>query len=157
MTPIQKLAKLALDNPELKPDLMPIIRRYASAKQVTGPPTTEIYPKKIDHGYNEPLAGGTDVMKRLQDQLLIEQGSEPREPNPRLAFCQTVQSRVAALARESDGARDAVRVALRDYMEATGETVVVATAVEAILDEAVAVALDPQRIGRIVAHHTAKE
>jgi hypothetical protein len=44
-----------------------------------------IYPNKVEHGYDQPLAGGTDVMKRLQDRLLIEQGKQPREPNPRLA------------------------------------------------------------------------
>ena len=45
----------------------------------------DIYPHEIDHGYNQPLSGGWDIMKRLQDRLLIEQGRPPREPNPRLA------------------------------------------------------------------------
>ena len=35
-----------------------------------------IYPNKIDHGEKEPLAGGTDVVRRLQDKLLHEQGNE---------------------------------------------------------------------------------
>lgn len=47
-----------------------------------------IYPNKIDHGYDEPLAGGTDVMRRLQNQLLHEQGNTDlmRPNSPRLAF-----------------------------------------------------------------------
>jgi hypothetical protein len=45
-----------------------------------------IYENAVPHGYEQPLAGGTDVMKRLQDELRIEQGHEPREPNPRLAM-----------------------------------------------------------------------
>lgn len=46
-----------------------------------------IYPNTIDHGYGEPLAGGTDVMRRLQNQLLHEQGSDDlkRPESPRLA------------------------------------------------------------------------
>lgn len=46
-----------------------------------------IYPNTIDHGYGEPLAGGTDVMRRLQNQLLHEQGTDDlkRPESPRLA------------------------------------------------------------------------
>lgn len=39
----------------------------------------------VDHGYNQPLSGGFDIMKRLQDSLLKEQGRSPRPKNPRLA------------------------------------------------------------------------
>jgi len=39
----------------------------------------------------------------------------------------------------------------------TGETVVVAAAVEDIMDYAVAVALDPVRVGHVIHKHTAKE
>lgn len=46
-----------------------------------------IYPNTIDHGYGKPLSGGTDVMRRLQNQLLHEQGSDDqkRPESPRLA------------------------------------------------------------------------
>jgi hypothetical protein len=46
-----------------------------------------IYPKPIDHGYDQPLSGGHDIMKRLQDQLVQEQGRPDwdRPDNPRLA------------------------------------------------------------------------
>lgn len=44
-----------------------------------------IYDVEIDHGEYQALSGGHDIMKRLQDQYRIEQGNEPRDPNPRLA------------------------------------------------------------------------
>jgi len=44
-----------------------------------------IYPHEVDHGYDQPLAGGSDVMKRLQNKLLQEQGQPQRPDNPRLA------------------------------------------------------------------------
>jgi hypothetical protein len=72
----EKLIRLALENPEVRE---PILQALKSAEEVD---PNRI---KVDHGYDQPLAGGTDVMKRLQDQLLIEQGREPREKNPRLA------------------------------------------------------------------------
>jgi hypothetical protein len=34
-----------------------------------------IYPNKIDHGYEEPISGGTDVMQDLVNDLRHEQGS----------------------------------------------------------------------------------
>jgi hypothetical protein len=54
-----------------------------------------IYPNEIEHGYGEPLAGGTDVMRRLQNQLLHEQGTDDlmRPESPRLA--QRVAARFA--------------------------------------------------------------
>jgi len=47
----------------------------------------DIYPYEIDHGYDEPLAGGTDVMRRLQNQYLHEQGDVvPQRPeSPKVA------------------------------------------------------------------------
>jgi hypothetical protein len=52
----------------------------------TGNPNGQgIYPNEIDHGYTEPLAGGTDVMRKLQNQFLHEQGREQRPDSPRLA------------------------------------------------------------------------
>jgi hypothetical protein len=61
--------------------------RYKHAGDVyRGNPNGQgIYPNEIDHGYGEPLAGGTDVMRRLQNQFLVEQGREPRPESPRLA------------------------------------------------------------------------
>lgn len=136
-------------------------RRFASKwKDVTGPPTDAIYERKIDHGYDQPLSGGTDVMKRLQDQLLIEQGREPRPKNPRLAFCQAVQHElVAMLTRDAHGkvAADRVRTCVGQYMQETGETVLAEAVVNDIINEAVGVALDPQRVARIVARHSIKE
>lgn len=43
-----------------------------------------IYDVKVDHGEHQPLSGGTDVMKRLQDRYRIEQGHAPRDGNPQL-------------------------------------------------------------------------
>ena len=37
-----------------------------------------IYNRKIDHGYDVPVAGGTDVMQQLQKNLLREQGRAKR-------------------------------------------------------------------------------
>lgn len=49
------------------------------------PDEEPIYPHAVDHGYGEPLAGGTDVMRKLQNRLLHEQGREERPESPRLA------------------------------------------------------------------------
>jgi len=203
MNPLQKLAKLALDHPELRDDLMPIIREAAyrpkddwllldlavqdahkgkpdrqwykkdegytevydrTVKELRGrratdtgaPKTTDIYENEIDHGYDQPLAGGTDVMKRLQDQFLIEQGREPREKNPRLATTTGLQQGLIRVLRSPAGVA-VVRDMVQKYAAATGETVVVAAAVEDIMDYAVAVALDPVRVGHVIHKHTAKE
>lgn len=40
------------------------------------PDGKDIYPNEVDHGYDEPLAGGHDVMRRLQNQLVHEQGND---------------------------------------------------------------------------------
>jgi len=45
----------------------------------------DIYPNEVGHGYGEPLAGGTDVMRQTQNRLLHEQGRSPRPDSPRLA------------------------------------------------------------------------
>lgn len=44
-----------------------------------------IYDVDVDHGEFQALAGGTDVMTRLQDEYRVEQGHEVRDPQPRLA------------------------------------------------------------------------
>jgi hypothetical protein len=75
-----RLIRLAHANPELRPVLIPLLREGAE-----GPPkTTDIYPSKIDHGYDEPLSGGTDVMRRLQNQLRQEQGLPTRPSSPEI-------------------------------------------------------------------------
>lgn len=75
MTPLRKsLIRLAHQNPQYRKQLLPLIKEAA-----------EPYDVDIDHGYDQPLAGGTDVMKSLQNQLLIEQGSAPRQSNPKIA------------------------------------------------------------------------
>lgn len=64
-----------------------IDRLVARAAAYSGNPDGKpIYDVKIDHGEHQALAGGWDIMKRLQDQYRIEQGNGPRDPNPRLAF-----------------------------------------------------------------------
>ena len=56
-----------------------------------------IYDVEVDHGEHQALAGGTDVMKRLQDHYLVEQGSQPREKNPRLAAAKITPEEYDAL------------------------------------------------------------
>jgi len=49
------------------------------------PDGNRIYPgEEFDHGYGEPLAGGTDVMRQLQNRLRKEQGREPRPDSPKV-------------------------------------------------------------------------
>ena len=59
-----------------------IARKNKAAGYKGNPDGQDIYQNEIDHGEDQPLAGGTDVMKRLQDDLLHEQGRPPREKNP---------------------------------------------------------------------------
>lgn len=59
--------------------------RLAGDAYTGNPDGQGIYPNEIDHGYTEPLAGGTDVMRRLQNQFRHEQGREQRPESPRLA------------------------------------------------------------------------
>jgi len=52
----------------------------ASAKTSAGyhdPELGDVYPNEIDHGYERPIAGGSDVMQKLQKEFLIEQGEAP--------------------------------------------------------------------------------
>lgn len=79
---IKKAAAYALDHPESREVLKPLIREALEARKEAG---VSPYQGIIDHGYEQPLSGGTDVMKRLQNQLLLEQGREPRDVGPRLA------------------------------------------------------------------------
>ena len=43
-----------------------------------------IYDNDINHGYEEPLGGGTDVMRRLQNQFRQEQGLPERPASPEI-------------------------------------------------------------------------
>jgi len=49
------------------------------------PQTTDIYPEGMNHGWDEPLAGGTDVMRRVQNDFRREQGLPERPDSPRVA------------------------------------------------------------------------
>jgi hypothetical protein len=66
--------RLAYENRELRPHLMALLRRA----RAEDPKTTDIYPHKMDHGWTEPLAGGTDIMRRVQNQFRHEQGLPTR-------------------------------------------------------------------------------
>ena len=59
---------------------------YKKGASYSGNPDGDrIYPgKEFDHGYDEPLAGGTDVMRQLQNRLREEQGREPRRESPKV-------------------------------------------------------------------------
>jgi hypothetical protein len=52
--------------------------RQVVASYKGNPNDKPIYPKEIDHGYDEPIAGGTDVMQQLQKDLLKEQGNKKK-------------------------------------------------------------------------------
>jgi hypothetical protein len=70
----------------MKPPRKPISPRGRRWAAYSGNPDGKpIYPVEVDHGDNQALSGGFDVMKRLQDRYRIEQGHQPREQNPRLA------------------------------------------------------------------------
>lgn len=73
----------------MKPSPKVIVARYRASQNTTpytGNPDGEpIYPVEVDHGWEQPLAGGTDIMKRVVDRFMVEQGREPRDKNPRLA------------------------------------------------------------------------
>lgn len=78
--------------------LTDLIKPRKMASYSGNPDGKPIYPTEIEHGYDEPLAGGTDVMKRLQNQLLHEQGQDQlvRSVNP-------IVTKVAAAYLDDDG------------------------------------------------------
>lgn len=150
MTPFQKLLRIAHEDPEFGQDLAAVLTKHRASP--------------IDHGYDQALAGGTDVMKRLQDELLVEQDREPRDPNPRLAgdsrqrhLASELQRRLVQSLHDTPGLREAVRDAVKQHAANTKRTVVVNAAVDDIIDAAVAVAIDPERMGQILAKHTTPE
>lgn len=58
--------------------MTPCPKRVVAA--YTGNPDGKpIYPNEVDHGYEEPVSGGSDVMKDLVEDLRHEQGT-PRSP-----------------------------------------------------------------------------
>jgi hypothetical protein len=61
-----------------------VASRYAASKPYSGNPDGKpIYPNAVDHGdTGEPLAGGTDIMRRVQNKLLEEQGNPKRPRSP---------------------------------------------------------------------------
>jgi len=95
-----RLARIARDNPAMRPLLLPLIQEarvvatvetpargapFAVKASYEGNPNGQpIYDHAINHGYDEPLAGGTDVMRRLQNQLRKEQGLSERPPSPEI-------------------------------------------------------------------------
>jgi hypothetical protein len=88
-------AKLAYENPDLRDSLVPLLRKCAE-----DPETTDIYPHKMDHGWVEPLAGGSDIMRRVQNQFRHEQGL-PTRPDS-----ETVPKVASKDLRETDALRD---------------------------------------------------
>lgn len=64
------VANLAKKRPDLRVHLVPLLKK-----------ADEFPVNEIDHGYDAPLAGSTDVMQKLQNELLKEQGRKPRPGN----------------------------------------------------------------------------
>lgn len=57
-----------------------ITRRVVMDAAYSGNPDGKpIYDKEVDHGEEHALSGGFDIMKRVQDKYLVEQGGKPRE------------------------------------------------------------------------------
>lgn len=77
---IKKLAQIGLDHPELRED----IRYIVEAAYSGNPDGKPIYDHEIDHGYDEPLSGGSDVMRRMQNQFRKEQGLPERPSSPQV-------------------------------------------------------------------------
>lgn len=69
----------AVDRKDISRSLAKVAQDLRSASHRTA---DEKPVHQIDHGYDQPLAGGTDVMRRLVNQFKYEQGLEPRETNP---------------------------------------------------------------------------
>lgn len=62
-----------------------IATKYLASSYSGNPDDQGIYQNTVDHGYEEALSGGTDVMQRLQNQFRIEQGREPRPEGSKVA------------------------------------------------------------------------
>jgi len=53
----------------MKPNPRRVVAAYTG-----NPGGKPIYPNKVDHGYEDPIAGGSDVMQDLVQDLRHEQG-----------------------------------------------------------------------------------
>ncbi len=98
----------------------------------------------VEHGLTQPLSGGTDVMQKLQNQLLEDQGRPPRPENHRLANnllpVEMAQGKTAGLAPYQEiGAciamLDRIRQGMKDKTLGKGyssmETTIVIRSIEA--------------------------
>ena len=62
----------------MKPPRRPTLRR---AGYKGNPDGKDIYPNEVGHGYTEPMSGGHDIMRQLQNSLIHEQGDVvPQRP-----------------------------------------------------------------------------
>jgi hypothetical protein len=74
-----RILRIASDLPAGDPTRREILAILAANNPYSGNPGGKpIYDHKIDHGYEEPLSGGTDVMRRMQNQFRKEQGLPER-------------------------------------------------------------------------------
>lgn len=81
LTSLQRqMIRLASEEETLRSPLLDLLAGYKG-----NPDGKDIYKNEVDHGYDQALSGGHDIMKRLQDKLLHEQGRPERDKNPRLA------------------------------------------------------------------------
>jgi len=76
---LSTIIRIASELPKGDPTRRKLLRLAAYSGNPSGKP---IYEHEIDHGYDEPLSGGSDVMRRLQNQYLKEQGNPERPPSP---------------------------------------------------------------------------
>ncbi len=65
--------------------LFAALRRERVATKVAFEYSNTVPPYEADHGYGQPLAGGTDVMRQLLNNLRRENGLDPRPECPRIA------------------------------------------------------------------------
>ena len=72
--------------------LKPMADHFRTASYSGNPNGKPIYPNEIDHGYDQALSGGTDVMQRLVNRYKHEQGDVvPQRPvNPKVASLEAI-------------------------------------------------------------------
>ncbi len=67
----------------LRVNVRALWQKQASKPYSGNPDGKPIYPNAVNHGdVGEPLSGGTDIMRRVQNNLLHEQGSPQRPRSP---------------------------------------------------------------------------
>ena len=69
------------------------VPRPRAAGYKGNPDGQDIYQNEVGHGYGEPLAGGSDIMRQTQNRLLYEQGRPQRPDSPRVAGAERVAAR----------------------------------------------------------------